>query len=215
MKIQEIYDQYKIMPQLQLHQLRVASVASIICDDFSEPLDKRSIISACLLHDMGAMSKIKLDIFPEHTKKAGMDYWKKVQQNFIKKFGREEKAALHRIVEKLRLDKNVIELIRGFGFDNTPEIYKSEDPQLKICVYSDMRVSPNGVVTLQERLNEAKIRYLTVQRGIYSKTQFETNIPLWEEIEKKIFSLCKVNQKQITDKKVEPLLQSLRNYKIH
>ena len=52
-KISEIYAEYKIMPNLQMHMYRVAAVASLIYDNFNEPLNKEEIITACLLHDMG------------------------------------------------------------------------------------------------------------------------------------------------------------------
>ena len=41
MKISEIYEKYKIMPNLQEHMLRVAGVASIICDNFSKKIEKK------------------------------------------------------------------------------------------------------------------------------------------------------------------------------
>ena len=40
-KILDIYDEYKIMPNLQEHMLRVAAVASLICDNFDEVLPKK------------------------------------------------------------------------------------------------------------------------------------------------------------------------------
>jgi len=40
MKIQQIYDKYQIMPNLQEHMLRVAGVASIICDNYTKPVNK-------------------------------------------------------------------------------------------------------------------------------------------------------------------------------
>ncbi len=62
-KISEIYEEYKIMPNLREHQLRVAAVAAQICDNFNKPLNKKEIITACLLHDMGNIIKFKLELF--------------------------------------------------------------------------------------------------------------------------------------------------------
>ena len=54
-----------------------------------------------------------------------------------------------------------------------------------------MRVSPKGITSLQDRLEEAKKRYLQKQKGVYKKEQFEKFIPMWMDIEKQIFTHCK------------------------
>ena len=39
MNVLKIYNNYKIVPQLQLHMLRVAGVASIICDCIQQKIE--------------------------------------------------------------------------------------------------------------------------------------------------------------------------------
>ena len=63
--ITDIYEKYKIMPLLAMHQIRVAAVAMMICDSLSVPIDKDSVIKACLLHDIGNIIKFDLNHFPE------------------------------------------------------------------------------------------------------------------------------------------------------
>ena len=49
------------MPSLQLHMYRVTAVASRIVDNWKgQNLDKKEIIIACLLHDIGNIIKFKL-----------------------------------------------------------------------------------------------------------------------------------------------------------
>ena len=45
MKIIDIYKKYSIPPQLQLHQLRVASVAKLICDNLTIPVETYEAVS--------------------------------------------------------------------------------------------------------------------------------------------------------------------------
>ena len=85
MNISEIYEKYQIMPQLQNHMYRVAGVASVICNNFSKPVDKNSVVSACLLHDMGNIIKSDLNLFPEYLNEKGLSYWKNLKKEFIKK----------------------------------------------------------------------------------------------------------------------------------
>ena len=69
MTILEIYEKYKIMPQLQEHQLRVASVAKTICDHLLVPVHTDHVVSVCLLHDMGNILKFDLQKFPQFGEK--------------------------------------------------------------------------------------------------------------------------------------------------
>jgi 5'-deoxynucleotidase YfbR-like HD superfamily hydrolase len=69
--ILELYDTYKIMPQLAAHQLRVAAVAYAITQAIFEPIHDEELISACLLHDMGNILKFDLSVFPEFSEIIG------------------------------------------------------------------------------------------------------------------------------------------------
>ena len=82
MKISEIYRKYRIPPQLQLHQLRVASIAKYICDNLKVPVDIEEVVSADLLHDMGNIIKFDLSLFPEYLEPEGLEYWQGVKNDF-------------------------------------------------------------------------------------------------------------------------------------
>ena len=60
----QIYEKYKIIPFLVMHQLRVAAVAEMICDSLSMSIDKDNIVRACTLHDMFNIVKFKFYHFP-------------------------------------------------------------------------------------------------------------------------------------------------------
>jgi len=54
----EIYTAYTVLPSLQLHMLRVAAVAKVICDNWIwEDFDKEATMTSCFLHDMGNILK--------------------------------------------------------------------------------------------------------------------------------------------------------------
>ena len=48
------------MPNLAMHQLRVAGVAMQICESLDTNIDTNSVVKACLLHDMGNIIKFNL-----------------------------------------------------------------------------------------------------------------------------------------------------------
>ncbi|OGM11572.1 hypothetical protein A2Z22_02125 [Candidatus Woesebacteria bacterium RBG_16_34_12] len=202
------------MPQLQLHMLRIAGVASMICDSFEKELDKNSIVSACLLHDMGSIVKFKLGLFPVLEGEKGIGYWEKVKKDYLKKYGVDDHLATLKICKELGVNTKIINIINNFGFSNTANIFKTKNYNFKICVYSDMRVSPTGVTSLMTRLKEARNRYLKKQKHVYSKEYFDQLIPLWPKIEKQIFSKCLTKPQDITEEKVELLIERLRNFDI-
>lgn len=213
MKIQEIYEKYQIMPQLQIHMLRAAGVAYLICDNFNKPLDNKLIISAALLHDMGNMVRIDLEKYPKLRKGLDMKYWKRVQKNFISKYGLNEYITTGKILKELNLSEKIINIVDIGEVINIPVIEGDNNTEIKIFIYSDTRVSPYGVTSLSERLSEVKDRFI-VKKNI-TEEYFEDNIVNKAQIiEHQIFSHCKIKPEDVTEEKVQPLLEQLRNYDI-
>lgn len=214
MKIQKIYDKYKIMPNLQEHQLRVTAVASIICDNFQKPIDKKSIISACLLHDIGNIVKSDLQRFPEFLKPKGLKYWERVKSKFIEKYGNDDHLATYKIIEEVGVNQKTIKIVKAFGFSKGDKTYKINDFNIKIAVHSDHRVSPYGITSLKERFTEARKRYVDVPNPKLSAKEFDQLVVVWSKIEKQVFYHCKISPVDINDKNVTPLISKFRNFEI-
>src|SRR3989344_676326 len=213
MKILEIYEKYKIMPSLQLHMLRVAGVASIICDNFEKPVNKELIVSACLLHDMGNIIKSDLTKFAEFLQPEGLEYWQKIKNEFEEKYGKDEKNATHTIVEKLKISTQIQEVIRNSGFSKLEKVYNSSRFEYKICEYSDLRVLPYGVGSLKSRMTDLKIRYAKRAKDeMWNNHDYLADFIY--KIEKQIFEHCKIRPEDITGKKVKTLADALRQYNI-
>jgi len=225
-KIIDIYEEYKIMPILQLHQLRVAAVACIICEHATVSVDKDSIIKACLIHDMANIVKFILGSIPGSVEDKGLEYWQNVQKEYISKYGNDEHTATFTIAQELGMDNNVCELINSIGFHTAKENLESEDFNRKICAYADMRVTPYGVDTLLNRLQNLKERYhgrnktSNLDLG-YEKDSLEENIiarELFEnslkKIEIQIFKNCNLNPEDIMDEVVKSVVEKLKDYKI-
>src|SRR6266404_1725530 len=115
-KILDIYKEYKIMPTLQEHMFRVAAVASLLCDNFTKPVNKEDIILACLLHDIGNIVKFHLNYFPEFNKPEGIKYWQKIQDEFIEKYGDDDHVATVAIMKELGVSRNLIFLVDKIDF---------------------------------------------------------------------------------------------------
>jgi HD superfamily phosphodiesterase len=212
--ITEIYEKYKIMSNLQLHQLRVAAVAKKISDNLVTQIDKAAVVEACLLHDMGNIIKFDLDYFPQFLEPEGLEYWQKVKNEFIDKYGKDEHEATLEIVRGIGASRQVLECIDSIGFNKIKNSYFDGSIEQKVCNYSDMRVGPDGVVTIYERLTDGKKRYEHRKKYLVGGSVRKEILKELEELEDQILSKPKIQPSDITDESIEPLIKQLRTYEI-
>jgi len=212
MSIEAIYKKYKIMPSLQEHMLRTAAVASLICDNFNEPLLKEEIITACLLHDMGNIIKFKTGVLSEFYEPESVEYWQGVKKEYIKKYGKDQHEATIKIIQELGLPDNLALLAGRNSFSLICEHCDSDDINMKIVHYADGRVDPYGIVSYKERMDEAKNRYKTKKEN--EEKERERLTQCGKEIEKQIFSKCKIKPEDINNESIAPIILELKNFVI-
>lgn len=212
---QEVYGRYRIMPNLQLHQLRVAAVGKMVCGSFDAPLDTGDVILACLFHDMGNILKFDLGAFPEAVEPQGREYWEGVKREYAERYGTDQHAASVAIARELGLSERVAWYIDSIAFAKAPEIAAGDSWERKICEYADSRVAPHGVVPLRERLEDGHRRYQgrpASLGGSFARARFEQLLAAEEEIERQIFSRARLTPEEITDEAAAPLIEDLRKY---
>lgn len=200
------------MPGLQSHMLRVASVASLICDSINIPVDRESVIATCLLHDMGNIIKSDLNVFPEFLEPQGREYWEKVKSEYIAKYGTHEHEATLKIIKELGVSKKVFDLATGIDF---PLIFKilNKSIEAQICLYADNRVDPLGIVSVKERLTEGRNRYKDRPNRI-SEENWNIAESTFEKLEQYIFSKCKIKPEDINNENAAPVISKLRDFVI-
>lgn len=216
--ILDIYKEYKIMPNLVEHQLRVASVAMQICDAVenekgdSMEIDRDSILKACLLHDMGNIIKFKLGYFPEFLEPEGLTYWEQVQNEYIKKYGPDEHEASLAIARELGMGEDVIKNIDAVGFPNWCDTNEKGDWNNKICAYADTRVAPKNIVDLNGRLKDGAKRYEGTSPHLEGKRDSLYNCI--HEIEKQIFLHLSIKPEDITEESVKFYIEKLKSFEM-
>jgi hypothetical protein len=214
---QEIYEKYRIMPSLQLHQLRVAAVAQFVCEHFAKPVEKDALLLACLFHDMGNIIKADLGYFPEFVEPEGREYWERVKEGFISKYGANHHRANVEIARELGLPQASITLIDTISFSQIADVVAGGDRERKIMQYADLRVGPRGVLSLRGRLAEGKKRYTATrtERPYYdSQSGYEKLARAAEELERQIFAEMRITSEDITDASIRDDIEELRNYKV-
>jgi putative nucleotidyltransferase with HDIG domain len=211
--ILDIYEEYKIMSVLSRHMLRVAAVASMICDNLTEPVNKKDIVTACLFHDMGNIIKFDLNYFPEFNKPEGLEYWQNVQNEYFEKYGENEHKATLKIMKEFGLSHEVIEIVENMHFLQLYDYRDGDNINTKIMNYADNRVNPHGVVSYDERLDEARIRYQNRKDAVPDEER-QKLVACGKDIEKQIFAKCKIRPEDINDETVKSIIESLKNFVI-
>lgn len=213
--IVDIYQRYKITRLLQLHQLRVAAVAKQICDNLSAPVDSQSVIKACLIHDMGNVLKFDFSVPSHFFDPEGLDYWQNVQKEVAQKYQtNDEHKATVMMARELGVNGKVIECIESISFDETVKTASGNNIEAKICNMADLRVTPGGIVSLDERLEEGHKRYKNRPDKWMTDEQRKFLTEASHKIEDNVFAICKIKPTDITDESSESIIEQLKSYAI-
>ena len=211
-----IYRSYRIPENLQRHMLEVSSVAKWILANRNDKnkLNEKDILTTLLLHDIGnivkGLDESFANLFPEGYKY--MPYWKAVQQWIKGRYGNTDTAATLNMAKEIGVSDRVIFLLENKQFLNNEFTFNSDDMELKICAYSDQRVSPYGVLPIRQRLREAVNRYKGAKKKISVNDPNRDNlIELAVKIEEQIFSGMK---KKPTEVVTEQYMKDLRSFNL-
>ncbi len=206
--ILDIYKEYKLPENLQLHQLRVASVAKVLAESYKkESLPIDVIVKACLLHDMANIVKFDLEHFPDFIKNDEISYWSDVKNEFIKKYGSNENEATLSIVSELGLRTPLVEdIIRHIDFSDSKV---EENISVAISHYADMRVGPYGVLSLKERLFKD-----WATRTPDKKDIAEILYERFTIFEDSFFKDIDLKPEEITDELIAPIIEELKKIEL-
>lgn len=215
-----IYQNYALPQVLQNHMLRVAGVGKWIIDRWNNPnikLNEDEIIEALLLHDIGNIVKGDDEnfrsLFPDTYTMESFDYWINVRRWVREHYGKTDTEATQNIVREIGVNSRILELIEKKQFVNNELTFTSTNFAIKICAYADQRVSPDGIMSLTGRLNEAKKRYQGVKGASVNSPNYKSLFNCAIKIEEQIFKHVKGTPDMITDASIEGYMIQLKNHK--
>ena len=130
MNILEIYNQYHLPENLQMHMLRVTACTNLILDNWTgKSIDREAITRVSLLHDMGNMVKI-----PEE----GQDReFIEIRRKYFEEYGTNDHAINMVIGKKEGLTEKELEILDGKRSRKNEQTAKSDNYEIKICAYCD------------------------------------------------------------------------------
>lgn len=199
MKISDIYKKYSVTPGLADHMITVTKILLTLKKYWTgEHINWDQIVTAGLLHDIGNIVKFDFDKFPDLLggEKVNVLFWKKAQQKIRMKYGSDDHLATKAILMELNVAPDLIKIIHDKSFANIVTILKSDKWAAKLLLYSDLRVLPSGIGTIQDRIDDVKTRMPKyAQRG-----DFPNLINAAFELEKQIQSNLSISVKNIKGK---------------
>lgn len=210
----EAYENYTIMPNLRLHQLRVAAVARVLA--LATGADADRCTKAGLLHDMGNIMKSDLTQFPpEFYGDRGVEYWEGVKED-TRRFGADEHEATAAIARDMGVDETVIEIIDSMGFSKAPQILESGSLETCVLEYADQRVAPFGITSMKERLHEGRERYAKRRKADYGENDaaFDHSMYALEKLEERLFKGLTLKPSDLNEDDLRDLMDELRDYEV-
>ena len=209
MNILRIYNKYHLPENLQMHMLRVAACSNLIIDNWNGPdIDKQAIIRVSLLHDMGNMVKIPEDFSKDEE-------FIKIRKEYFDKYGTNDHEINLEIGKQEGLTEQELTILDGKRSRKNEETLKSNSYERKICAYCDQRVAPDGVVSIKERLEDAKVRYKNKPLSVWSNEEKANHlIECSLGIEKQIMQYCKLKPEDINDFSIKEYIEKLKTYNI-
>jgi hypothetical protein len=177
-------------------------------------IDTETVIKVCLLHDMGNIIKFDLNYFPDFTKPEGLEYWQKVKDEYINKYGNEEHVATRVICEEIGLSDKGLRYLNSIGFSRVKTTLDNGTLEEKVCCYADQRVGPHGVLTIEERLSDGRSRYAGRQDKAMVSDKFEGLAEALKELENQIFSSSNIKPDDIKRESIENDLNGLKSVEI-
>ncbi len=209
MNIIEIYKKYHLPENLQMHMLRVAACSNLIIDNWNRvEIDNQAIIRVCLLHDMGNIVKIPEDFSKDQE-------FLKIRKKYFDKYGTNDHEINLEIGKQEGLTEQELTILDGKRSRKNEETLKSNSYERKICAYCDQRVAPDGVVSIKERLEDAKVRYKNKPLSVWSNEEKANHlIECSLGIEKQIMQYCKLKPEDINDFSIKEYIDQLKEYDI-
>lgn len=181
MNIIQIYNQYSIPKNLQLHMLRVTSIAKIITDNWTgSAINADAVIRACLFHDIA--KPMKFDLTKQlkfGLSQTEVENIKSMKRELQEKYGDDEYTVARAICKDVGCSAETIKIMENLSWRAVPMLIEKQDMESLVLLYSDMRISPYGIMTLKQRLEDLKSRTgedIHEENGITAEKVIASNV---------------------------------------
>lgn len=158
--IQQIYINFNTPKNLQEHMLRVGSLGKIITDNWTGVnLDNQAIIQTGLLHDVAKPMTFDLSKQAQFgMTEQEINNLEELQSRIAANYGSDEHEVVIKIAQEVGCTPKTIKLLDNLEWYKASELLENNDLESLIPIYCDMRIAPNGIYTLKDRVEDLKNR---------------------------------------------------------
>jgi hypothetical protein len=109
---------------------------------------------------VGNIVKFNIQKYPQFLgeEQSRAQYWMEVQEEMIKKYGTDDHLTTKQMLTELEISQEIVNNVYEMSYWNAPVIKSGDNWVLKILLYSDLRVSPSGIISIKERLDDVHAR---------------------------------------------------------
>lgn len=226
--LKKVYQQYRIPKNLKNHMQWAAALGLLIAENWNEQsgtardrsrqLDQDLITKTLLLHDLANLIKFEFDtplarLTASNPKE--LKYWGQVQKQMIEKYGPDTHQANIKMVRELNPYKcqQIIKLLETHSFETIPALLKHNGSwEQKIVLYSDLRIMPGGIASIEERIADLKQRYQSQDQTWDDKQTFGQRLENSLALEEQLNACTKLDLPKITQKQLEPYITQVSQY---
>lgn len=205
--ITDIYHHYHIPLNLQDHMLSVAAVGKIVCNHIrAKKIDSELVTSTLLLHDMGNIIKFNFDNtkFFVDEDQSKIDHYRQIQIQFIEKYGTDADQATLKIITEITSDQRIKDLCESSHGSHAHSFIDQPHWEPKICYYADMRISPLGIISVDDRFADLMHRYPL------ETTQLQQYQGECKTIESQLQENVNINLQSISQSDIESNINNLK-----
>lgn len=205
-----IFQRYQLPELLQKHLWRTASLMELLVRHWHGPeLNQPVLIETMLLHDLGNLVKFDLSVTaplpllsPQEIEK-----YRALQAEWHHKYGTVVDAVTVQLITELRLVNGpaMSQIILEHTDGTQASTVNHDDWMQKLCDYTDFRIAPQGLVTLQERFADLGKRYAGRAADWNTAEKVAQKLAFFTSIETQLQTHLDLNLAEITAADLEPL----------
>lgn len=209
MKVSEIYEKFNIPQNLRTHMLRAAAISKIIFDNWTGgKVDRSATTMACAMHDIAKPVSFDLSIQAEYgTSEEEIVNLGKLQNLIKSKYGTDEHKAAAEMCRDIGVNSKSVEIIKNLEWPFLPRLFKENNIEALVAIYSDMRIGPNGILSLSARVDN-------LQKRRFTGHDFEGYQRNGKVLQQRIQESVKIDLNKMTDDNLNSRFDEILNTEI-
>jgi hypothetical protein len=189
--------------------LRVAAISKIILGDWTGPeLNKKAVTVACAMHDIAKPINFVITNQTQYNmSKEDVDNLPRLQTLIKEKYGTEEYDAAFKMCKDVGIEDKSCQIILVLDWSNIPFSIKKHNYESMVSIYSDMRIGPKGVLSLQGRIDDLK-------RRAYTNDDYDSYLKSGKILEKEMKKNVSLDLDKISDQDLNSYFAELLNMEV-